>query len=87
MKILKTFFLGGAAGLVLAGGVSAADLGVKKPSPVEYVKVCNVYGSGFFYIPGSNTCLKVGGRVRFEYGYSQFKHQGFNEASTTGFRS
>ena len=87
MNTLKSIFLGGATALVLASGVSAADLGVKKPSPVEYVKVCNVYGSGFFYIPGSNTCLKVGGRVRFEYGYSEFKHQGFNAASTTGFRA
>ena len=86
MNAVKSFILGSASALVLAGGASAADLGVKKPSPVEYVKVCNTYGSGFFYIPGSNTCLKIGGRVRFEYEYGELKHQGFNAASTNGFR-
>src|SRR5690606_36255361 len=30
--------------------------------------VCDVYGAGFFYIPGTETCLKVGGLVRFEIG-------------------
>jgi len=48
---------------MLVGPASAADLAVKKPSPVEYVKVCTTYGEGFFYIPGSNTCLKLGGVV------------------------
>jgi hypothetical protein len=25
-----------------------------------------VYGTGYFYIPGTETCLKIGGRVRFD---------------------
>ena len=87
MISLKSFIMGSAAALLAVTGASAADLGVKKPSPVEYVKVCNTYGAGFFYIPGSNTCLKVGGRVRFEYEYTELKHQGYNAASTGGFRS
>jgi len=28
-----------------------------------------VHGAGFFYIPGSDTCIKIGGRVRAEYRY------------------
>jgi hypothetical protein len=47
----------------------AADLPSRKAGPVAYVKICDVYGRGFYYIPGTNTCLKVGGRVRFELGY------------------
>ncbi|WP_235919328.1 porin [Aureimonas psammosilenae] len=35
-----------------------------EPEPVEYVRVCDVYGTGFFYIPGTETCLKIGGYVR-----------------------
>jgi Porin subfamily len=31
------------------------------------VKVCSLYGEGFFYIPGSDICLKIGGYVRTEY--------------------
>ena len=87
MKLVKSLLLGSATALIAVSGASAADLGVKKPSPVEYVKVCNTYGAGFFYIPGSNTCLKIGGRVRAEYQYQEFKHQGFNAATTGGFRS
>jgi hypothetical protein len=37
---------------------------------VEYVKVCSVYGAGFYYIPGTDTCLKVGGYVRGEYDFN-----------------
>ena len=60
MKLVKSLLLGSATALVAVSGASAADLGVKKPAAVEYVKVCNTYGAGFFFIPGSNTCLKVG---------------------------
>ncbi|MBI4276053.1 MAG: porin [Rhizobiales bacterium] len=35
--------------------------------PVEYVKVCSLYGAGFYYIPGTDTCLKLGGFVRSEW--------------------
>jgi hypothetical protein len=76
MKLVKSLLLGSATALVAMSGANAADLGVKKPSAVEYVKVCNTYGAGFFFIPGSNTCLKVGGRVRAEYQYQQARHNG-----------
>lgn len=26
-------------------------------APVEYVRVCDAYGTGFFYIPGTETCI------------------------------
>lgn len=26
--------------------------------PVEYVRVCDIYGAGFFYMPGTDTCLQ-----------------------------
>ena len=43
----------------------AADLGRPAPAAVDYVKVCDAYGAGYFYIPGSDTCLKIGGYVLF----------------------
>ncbi|MGE3991485.1 porin, partial [Pseudorhodoplanes sp.] len=33
---------------------------------VEYVKICSLYGVGYYYIPGTDTCIKIGGYVRFE---------------------
>jgi len=62
---MKSLLLG-AAGMLAATGVQAADLPVA-PEPVDYVRVCDAYGTGFFYIPGTETCLRVGGRVRAEY--------------------
>jgi hypothetical protein len=50
---------------------------------VEYVRVCTAYGAGFFYIPGTDTCLRVGGRARFEYQYTQ---QNTRQASVSGYR-
>ncbi|WP_245436632.1 porin [Methylobacterium sp. V23] len=55
--------------LALIGNASAADLPTKKAASIEYVRVCTAYGAGFFYIPGSDTCLRISGRARFDYLY------------------
>jgi hypothetical protein len=67
MKLVKSLLLGTVAGLAAVAGAQAADLPSKKAAPVEYVRVCSTYGAGFFYIPGTETCLRVGGRVRADY--------------------
>ena len=56
---------------VLTVPAAAADLPARKAAPVEYVRVCSEHGAGFFYIPGSDTCLKVAGRVRAEFRYEE----------------
>src|ERR1700741_4757245 len=66
MKMVKSLLLGSASGLVAVAGAQAADLPVKA-KPVEYVKICSAYGAGFFYVPGTDTCIKIGGWVRAEY--------------------
>jgi len=33
------------------------------------VKICSLYGVGFYYIPGTDMCIKIGGWVRAEYAY------------------
>src|SRR5215212_6317332 len=73
-----------AAGLAAVAGAQAADLPVQKAAPVEYVRVCSAYGVGFFYIPGTDTCLRVSGRARFEYNVASARQ--FSQ-SPTGFRS
>jgi len=69
MKMVKSLLLGSAAGLVAVAGAQAADLPVKAKA-VEYVKVCSLYGAGFYYIPGTDTCIKIGGFVRAEATYN-----------------
>ncbi len=69
MKIAKSLLLGSAAGLMAVAGAQAADLPVKA-KPVEYVKVCSAYGAGFYYIPGTDICLRVGGYAFTDVGYN-----------------
>jgi hypothetical protein len=66
MKMVKSLLLVSAAGIVAVSGAQAADLPVKA-KPVEYVKVCSLYGVGFYYVPGTDICLKVGAYFRAEY--------------------
>jgi hypothetical protein len=67
MKTVRTVLLCMVAGFWGLAAAHAADLPVKA-KPIEYVKVCAIYGAGFYYIPGTDTCLKVGGFVRFDIG-------------------
>ena len=62
---MKSLLLGSAAGLAAMTGAQAADLPVKA-KPVEYVKICSLYGAGFYYIPGTDTCIRIGGHIRAE---------------------
>ena len=66
MKMVKSLLLGSAAGLVAVAGAQAADLPVKA-KPVEYVKVCSLYGAGYYYMPGTDICIKLGGYVRWQF--------------------
>ena len=75
MNFTKGILLGSAASLLSIAAASAADLPSRKSAPVEYVKVCSAYGAGFFFIPGTDTCLKIGGRVRADYAYVGAKAQ------------
>jgi hypothetical protein len=68
MKI-KSLILGSAAALLAVSGARAADaVMAPEPEPVDYVRVCDAYGSGFFYIPGTETCLSINGYVWFQVG-------------------
>ena len=70
MKLAKSLLLASAAAFAAVAGAQAADLPSRKSAPVNYVKICDAYGAGFFYIPGTDTCLKVGGYVRAVWQYT-----------------
>jgi hypothetical protein len=49
---------------MLASGIGAGTAGA---GPVEYTRVCDAYGTGFIYIPGTDQCLNVSsGEIRQE---------------------
>ncbi|WP_394890963.1 porin [Mesorhizobium sp. AaZ16] len=73
---IKSLLLGSAAALVAVSGARAADaVVIAEPEPMEYVRVCDVYGTGFFYIPGTETCLRVGGYIRYDIGIGALGQQ------------
>ncbi|MDF2369222.1 MAG: porin [Rhizobiaceae bacterium] len=68
---IKSLLLGSAAALFAVSGASAADAIIAaEPEPVEYVRVCDAFGAGYFYIPGTETCLKISGFVRFRVDFN-----------------
>jgi hypothetical protein len=77
---IKSLLIGSAAALVVVSGARAADAVVAEPEAVEYVRVCDAYGKGYFYIPGTETCLKIGGYVRYDIGVGDL----FSVTSNTG---
>ncbi|MDF1607721.1 porin [Hoeflea sp. YIM 152468] len=78
---IKSLLLGSAAALVAVSGARAADAIVAaEPEPVEYVRVCDAFGTGFFYIPGTETCLRIHGYVRYDIGGGDL----FERTSATG---
>jgi opacity protein-like surface antigen len=78
---MRSILLGSTAAVLAASGARAADAVIApEPEPVEYVRVCDVYGTSFYYIPGTEICLKVGGYLRYDIGAGDL----FGEISDTG---
>jgi hypothetical protein len=65
MFTIRKIALASAVSLLGISGLQAADLPVKAKA-VEYVRICSLYGAGFFYIPGTDTCIKLGGYLRVD---------------------
>ncbi|UVK48803.1 porin (plasmid) [Mesorhizobium sp. AR07] len=62
---INSLLVGSAAALTAISGARGADAEL---GPAEHVKICDVYGAGYFYIPGTETCLRIGGYVRYDIG-------------------
>ena len=84
---LKTLLLSSAAAFAFVGAAQAADLSVAEP--VDSVRVCDAFGAGYWYIPGSDTCLKIGGFVRMDVNFHDNKgvYAGANHSASWDFVS
>jgi hypothetical protein len=84
---MKTFLLGSAAVIGFSGASQAADLFVPVAEPVDYVRICDAFGDGYWYIPGTDTCLAIGGYVRWqaEWADPDFQQGGQSEVTATVF--
>ena len=73
------------AALALGAG-SLAAVGPADAAPVEYVRVCSLYGASYAYIPGTDTCLNMNtGETRqaTESGVKQGQSELSNRVSET----
>jgi hypothetical protein len=69
---IKSLLIGSAAAIVAVSGARAADaVVIAEPEPFEYVRVCDTYGVGFYYIPGTETCLRISGLIRYDINFSE----------------
>lgn len=64
---VNSLLLSAAAAFIAVTGAQAANIiAAPEPESIEYVRVCDAYGTGYFYIPGTETCLRIGGYVRYQ---------------------
>ncbi|SSZ39340.1 porin [Bartonella grahamii] len=64
---IKSLFLSSTAAFLAISGAHAASTVIAEPEPVEYIRVCDAYGKGYFYIPGTDTCIRLSGNVRTDF--------------------
>ena len=73
MKVL----LGSAAAIVAVAetltAAQAADVALKKGPPVQYVRVCDIYGAGFFQLPGTVFCAAFRGQLQVDTNFEAGK--------------
>lgn len=58
-----------AARAILSGAIAAFALLATTPSSqaVEYLRICSLYGAGFFYLPGTDTCTNANSTIADEF--------------------
>ncbi|EJF81160.1 porin [Bartonella doshiae] len=64
---IKSLFLSSTVAFVAISGAQAASQAIAEPKPMEYVRLCDAYGKGYFYIPGTETCIRISGNVRADF--------------------
>ncbi|WP_336279421.1 porin [Bartonella sp. CB175] len=61
---IKSLFFSSTTALLVISGAQAAPIITKESEPAKYVRVCDAYGKGYFYIPGTETCIRLSGSIR-----------------------
>lgn len=81
MKIMRRSALAAGVGTVLLAVIQAPA----HAAPVEYVKVCDLYGAGFYYIPGTDECQRAdSGEIRRETAFGTMRNATSRSATLNG---
>ena len=57
--------------IAAAAALTAAAATPGHAAPVEYVKICSLFGANFFYIPGTDTCTNASQSVTNQFGIAR----------------
>ncbi|WP_027163099.1 porin [Mesorhizobium sp. WSM1293] len=72
---------GSVAALISVSVARAADE-IPASDRTEYVQICDVYGPGYFHVPNTDTCLRIGGYIRYDVGIGGVRsHEGARTSS------
>jgi hypothetical protein len=73
------------AALIAVAAIGLPTSGIA--APIEYVKVCDAFGAGFFNIPGTDTCtrLSLGGQAGYGVATTNFKVNPAFDVQGSGF--
>ena len=73
----RQFALGLVAALAVISTAHAEDAVVPDEFDLQQtVGACDAYGTGFAKLPGTNTCVKVSGQVRYDQYFSGSNRSG-----------
>jgi hypothetical protein len=65
MRTLDRITIAAVSSILSSNAVYAADFSVKAKA-VDFVTMCTSYAAGFFFIPETDTCIKLGGYLRVD---------------------
>lgn len=87
-RLIAHLARGSAAAVFAITAVSAADLPVKAKA-VQYLKICSAYGAGYYYMPGTDTCIKISGYVRADANINggNYNKPGWDQGNGEGTKS
>ncbi|HLQ88790.1 MAG TPA: porin [Xanthobacteraceae bacterium] len=72
MKAARLVITHKSARSIVAAAIAVLAATTATPSnAVEYVKICSLYGAGFFYIPGTDTCTSAYQIVTNQFGIAR----------------
>ena len=54
--------------VLAAAGIGSGSAQALEPPKPQVARACPRYGAGFVEVPGTTTCVRIGGRVVTEYG-------------------
>ena len=89
---MKTVLISSAATMMSFSSYAADTIVAPDPEAVEYVRVCDAYGAGYFYIPGTETCLRIHGYLRYDVNggdnvYTGVEREGWDKGARFALRT